>query len=397
MRVLVLSWEYPPHIVGGMGRHVVELVKALTQSGIEVLLVTPGISGGDIEEHHTNLHVYRVPISIESDDFYSNVWSANLRMAEFVQKKWDEWDRVDIIHVHDWLSSFMGIALKHNYKVPMLATIHATEKGRMNGDLNNTLSLMIHEAEWKLMYEAWRVIVCSGFMADALNKDFNIPPEKIDVIPNGVDVHAFDRHYDEDLSLFRHMYAGTGEKLVFSVGRIVHEKGFHVLVGAALRVLERHPEALFVVAGKGKKLNELRNSVLSLGIEEKMMFTGYVNEETKNKLYLVSDMAVFPSLYEPFGIVALEAMAARCPVMVSSVGGLKEVVTNEVYGLVVPPGDPDALAGAICRIIENPQEASEWAENAYQLVSESYDWLVIARETASVYERVVSERAEVDW
>ncbi len=375
----------------------VELTDGLIRLGVEVRVVTPAFSGGEPEEHSGNLHIHRVPASMEEGDFYANVWRANLSMAEFVQQQWANWDPVDVIHVHDWLTSFMGIALKHNYKVPMIATIHATEKGRMNGVIGSTVSRMVHEAEWKLMYEAWRVIVCSKFMGRALEEDFRLPPEKIDIIPNGVNVHAFDRYRGEDLSLFRNMYAADDEKLVFSVGRMVHEKGFHVLVSAAAKALKTHPELKFVVAGKGEKLDELRNQVWELGIEEKMMFTGYVDEDTKNRLYLVSDLAVFPSLYEPFGIVALEAMAAGCPVVVSGVGGLGEIVTNEVHGLVVPPGDADALASAIVRAVENPGEAKRWAENAHRMVEESYDWLAIARKTLEVYQRVVAERAAVEW
>jgi glycogen(starch) synthase len=334
---------------------------------------------------------------MEEGDFYANVWRANVRMAEFVQREWSNWEPVSVIHVHDWLTSFMGIALKHHYKIPMIATIHATEKGRMNGVISSALSRMVHEAEWKLMYEAWRVIVCSTFMGRELERDFHLPSEKIDIIPNGIDIHTFDRYQSEDLSLFRHMYASDEERLVFSVGRMVHEKGFHVLVSAAAEVLKAHPEVKFVVAGKGEKLEDLRNRVWDLGIEENVMFTGYVDEDTKNRLYLVSDLAVFPSLYEPFGIVALEAMAAGCPVVVSNVGGLGEIVTDGVHGLVVPPGDPSALASAIVRVVENPALAKRWSENARRLVEESYDWLAIARKTLDVYRRVANERAQVEW
>ncbi len=397
MKVLVLSWEYHPNIIGGMGIHVTELVSELAKLGVEVFVVTMGDRETPSSEEKGNLHVYRIPHEIHVGDFYSNVRQANSRMADLVQSHWEQWGGFDIVHVHDWLTSFVGIALKHKYKVPLIATIHATEKGRMRGYLESPMSKMIHEAEWRLTFEAWRIIVCSTFMRDFVAQDFGLPLEKIDVIPNGIDTSFIEKYQREELDLFRYMYAPPGTKLIFSIGRMVHEKGFHVLVEAVPSVLEKHPETKFVISGKGEKLEELRSLAWDIGVENNVVFTGYIEESDKHKLYLSADLSVFPSLYEPFGIVALEAMAAQTPVVASRVGGLVEFISHGETGFLVPPGDSRELARTIDFVLSNEKIASAVAEQAHRMVSRRYTWSGIARETAKVYQRVVEERSKVRW
>ncbi len=397
MKVLILSWEYHPNIIGGMGIHVTELARNLADLGVEIYVVTIGDRETALSEDDGLLHVRRVPSDTHAGDFYSNVLQANSRMAAFVQEHWEEWGGFDLIHVHDWLTSFVGIALKHRYRVPLLATIHATEKGRMRGNLQSPVSKMIHEAEWRLTFEAWRVIVCSEFMRNFLMQDLGLPAEKIDVIPNGIDISFVERYQDENLDLFRYMYAPPGVKLVFSVGRVVHEKGFHVLVQAAPSVLEKHPGTKFVISGKGEKLDELRSLAWSMGIENNVLFTGYISEADKHRLYLSSDMAVFPSLYEPFGIVALEAMAAKTPVVASKVGGLAEFISHGETGFLVPPGDPVTLAETMDFVLSNEDAVAKVAEKARRVVAEKYTWKGVAQETVKVYQRIVEERKKVNW
>ena len=195
--------------------------------------------------------------------------------------------------------------------------------------------------------EAWRVIVTSYYMAHEVVEYFGVANDKLDVVPNAVSTAPYQNHDPAALRDFRRRFAADDEALVFHVGRIVYEKGLQVLVAAAPIILSHVPRVKFVIAGRGPMVDELRLSADRLGLGHAFYFTGYISDEDRDGLYQVADVAVFPSLYEPFGIVALEAMAARVPVVVSSVGGLTEVVENHVTGMTAYPGNPNSLAWAI--------------------------------------------------
>ncbi|MGQ9492681.1 MAG: glycosyltransferase family 4 protein [Anaerolineae bacterium] len=397
MRILTLSWEYPPHIVGGLGRHVAELVPALTQEGLEIHLVTPRWAGGDQKEERDGLTVYRVdPPDIPMPDFYTSAWQTNIRLEQVGGALCQE-KGIDLIHNHEWLTAFSAIALKRNFKIPLLSTIHATEQGRARGHLVSDMQRAIHSVEWWLTYESWRIICCSQYMANEVISYFKTPADKIDIIPNGVKIDRFQHLEGVALSRFRSMYALPEEKIVFYVGRIVHEKGVHVLIEAVPRVLSENPAAKFVIAGTGDLIPALRARAWDLGVGDKVLFTGYISDDDRDRLYKVASCAVFPSLYEPFGIVALEAMAAKVPVVVSSVGGLQEVVKHAETGITVYPDNPESLAWGINHTLAQPDWAAQRAENAYRMVREEYNWQRIAQKTIRVYERIITERAKTDW
>ncbi len=395
----MLSWEFEPHIVGGLGRHVSELVPALGRAGVEVHLVTPRFKGGpEAEELSSKALIYRTePQAVESPDFFTGVWRTNVTMAQAAREILQTRGPFDTIHAHDWLVSFLSIDLKHHFKVPLVATIHATEKGRGRGKLEGDMARTIHNMEWWLTYEAWRIICTSGYMASEVHSTFQVPFDKIDIIPNGVDASEFDALENADLTEFRSRYALPEEKIVLYVGRMVLEKGPYVLLEAAPKVLVEYPAAKFVLAGTGPELEGVRARASELGLGPKAYIVGYVDDDTRNRLYKVADVAVFPSLYEPFGIVALEAMAARCPVVASNTGGLSEVVENHFTGILVNPGDGDSLAWGILHTLKRPDWARARAENAYHVVKTKYNWDAVASKVAAVYQRVVRERAQVVW
>src|SRR5919109_3913750 len=187
MRVLMLSWEYPPHIVGGMGKHVMDLTPALVEEGIEVHVVTPLLGGSAARETtDAGVHVHRVEAPhMELYDYVSFVRQTNVsleRAARAIQAE----GPFTLIHAHDWLVALAGTALKHVWRRPLIATIHATERGRGQGYVGNGQSEQINTMEWWLTYEAWRVIACSRFMAGQIHTYFNTPMDKIDVVPNGI-------------------------------------------------------------------------------------------------------------------------------------------------------------------------------------------------------------------
>lgn len=400
MRVLMLSWEYPPHIVGGLGKHVTELLPALQKEGVQVHLVTPRWQGGPEREVLPDGAVIvrcATPGHVENFNFFANTRRANELLRRAAEAEVELAGGFDVIHAHDWLVGFAASDLKHTYKVPLVVTIHATEWGRSRGSLRGEMPMAIHNAEWQLTFEAWRVIATSGYMANEIMTVFQTPHDKIDVIPNGIDTSRFDALDGVDLSPLRARFALPSERIVFSVGRLVHEKGFHVLVDAAPYVLNAVPDAKFVLAGTGPAGESLAQRAAENGLGPKFLLAGFVPDEVRDGLLKLSEVAVFPSLYEPFGIVALEAMAAKAPVVATSVGGLGEVVRHNETGLTVYPDDPRSLAWGIQQTLQYPFWARRRVQNAYEMVVSEYGWRSIAQRTLATYERVVRERAAATW
>jgi len=304
-----------------------------------------------------------------------------------------ESDPVDLLHAHEWLVAKAAIGLKHTLRVPLVATIHATEYGRRNG-LHDDNERMIHETEHWLTYESWRVICCSRYMADHMSWLFSLPHEKIDAIPNGIDVSEFVGTFHK--TAFRKLFALPEEKIVLFIGRLVYEKGASLLVEAIPRVLAR-VNAKFVFAGEGYMKDQLVGRAQQLGIATKAYFVGYVGERTLRQLYRVADVCVFPSLYEPFGIVALEAMAAHAPVVVADTGGLSEIVEHDETGVKVHPNNVESLTWGIVRVLTDEAYANHLRTNASRKVLEQYSWDQIAVRTKKVYDRILEEYEKGAW
>lgn len=385
MRVLMLSWEYPPRVVGGLARHVYHLAKNLGQSGVEVHVLTAGQDGVPPRERRGRVMVHRVAsYPLVAPDFLTWVLQLNLALLEQGVALMEDYG-FDLIHAHDWLVALTARALKHLYRTPLVATLHATEHGRHQG-LHNASQRYISGVEWYLTYEAWKVICCSQYMKSDLVSVFNLPAEKVVVIANGVDPglgDGGDHHPRQPVVLF--------------VGRLVPEKGVGVLLDAAPRVLEVHPQARLVITGTGPAAADLRAHAAALGLGERVIFTGYVDDGELARLYRSAAMAVFPSLYEPFGIVALEAMAAGTPVIVADSGGLGEIVEHEVTGLKVEPGNPRALAAAVIRLLDDPRRGRELARAARHQALSRYSWPAIAAATAALYVATTSEHRRSGW
>lgn len=394
-------------MVGGIGTHVSALVPALSRHGVEVTLVTPRWSGG---EHESQLlpamRVCRVDPSLPTvGNYFADARQTNLKLEAFANAIWSKdgqgegqgTDAFDVIHAHDWLVAFAAVGLKNAHKVPLVATIHATERGRGKGHLQWEISHAIDQAEWTLAYEAWRVITPSRFMAEEVRDYFQVPLDKSEIVPNGVDTSRFDALREMDLDDFRAKWATPDQKIVFFVGRLEPQKGAHLLLEAAPHAFAHFPNAKIILAGTGGMEFSLRRRIAEMGLGEKVIMTGFLPDAERDKLYTVADVAVFPSLYEPFGIVALEAMAARCPVLVTDVGGLREVVTHNETGIVVYPDNVESLAWGIVHTLQRPDWSAQRAANAYRMVSQEYTWDRIAERTIKVYQRVLGERRRVRW
>jgi glycogen(starch) synthase len=389
MRILMLSWEYPPKSVGGLAQHVYDLTKAMSKHQAEIYLITIGSPGVPDYEYVDGVHVYRVtPYQVSSPDFTTWVMQLNVAILEkCLALVRDMVKPFDIIHAHDWLVAYAARALKHSLAIPLTATIHATEYGRNNG-LHNDLQRHISDIEWWLCYEAWRIIVCSNYMQGELRHVFQVPVDKLKIIPNGVNVESFTV---TESKISRDNYATPHEKIVFYVGRLVREKGVQVLIDAIPKILHYHPNTKFIVAGKGPHEINLKRQTKKMGIEQHIYFTGYINDNTRNNIYKFSDVAVFPSLYEPFGIVALEGMATKTPVVVSDTGGLGEIINHGVNGLKAYTGNDNSLADNILHILLNPDSANRMKERAYQEVIDKYNWNNIAKQTLDLYQEILSQ------
>lgn len=390
MRVLLLTWEYPPHLVGGLARHVEGLAGALARRGVRVdVLTRAGAGAPAFSRSADGVAVHRVePYFGQARDFPAWVMHLNFALAEAGVRLLQPGDPGPVLlHAHDWLAAYAGRLLKYAFRLPLVATVHATEAGRMHG-LHDATQTYIHGMEWWLTYEAWRVIVCSRAMRAEVQRLFDLPGDKVVVIPNGVAPGAVAPAPLPDLPAGR---------LVLFVGRLVPEKGAGVLLESFPAVLRACPDAYLVVAGTGPWAGELRRRAGALGLAGRVRCTGYVDDATLAGLYARASVAVVPSLYEPFGIVALEAMQAGVPLVVSDTGGLAEIVADGVDGRKALPGHPESLAAAIISLLRDPAEAQRLAAAARVKVAAVYGWDRVAAATATLYGQVLADWRESHW
>jgi glycogen(starch) synthase len=397
LNVMFLTWEFPPRVIGGISPHVFYLSKSLADNGVKVHVVTCDFPGAPARETFGGVEVYRVDsYKNPSPDFATWVYLMNLNMqreAAAIAAKLDH--KVDLFHAHDWLVATAGIGLKHVFRKPLLVTMHSTEIGRRDG-VHTSTEKMIAETEAWLTYEAWKVICCSQYMVSHVKWAFGLPDDKLVMVPNGVNMNVYEKALATDLKPFRRRFALPEEKLVLFVGRLVYEKGAHVLINAIPRILEK-VDAKFVIVGSGYMKDQLSTIVRSMGLEHKVMFTGFVDEETLLKLQCCADVSVVPSLFEPFGIVALEAMAAKSPVVVSDTGGLGEIVEHDITGVKVYPNNTESLAWGITKVLTDDKYRNSLRENAYKRIQEKYDWNKIAQQTQRIYEAVLGEYSKSFW
>lgn len=390
MKILMLTWEYPPRIVGGIARVVHDLSKRLIKDGHEVTVVTYRDNAGVPEyENDKGVNVYREDnYMIHPNNFIDWIMQLNFNLIAKATEIINKEGGFDVIHAHDWLVTYAAKSLKNAYDIPIVATIHATEAGRNSG-IHDDTQRYINDTEWLLTYEATEVIVNSNFMKNDLQRLFGLPYDKINVIPNGINLNNFtgiERDYD-----FRRQYAMDNEKIILYVGRLVYEKGIQHLIAAMPKILSNYHDAKLVIAGKGGMIDDLKAETSSLGLDNKVYFTGYMDSKKVQKMYKCADVAVFPSTYEPFGIVALEAMLAGVPTVVSDVGGLDEIVTHGVDGMKSYAGNPNSIADSVTALLYDHQLATNISKKARQKVKEQFNWEKIAQDTHFTYEKAICQ------
>jgi glycosyltransferase involved in cell wall biosynthesis len=386
-RVLMLAWEYPPHIVGGLARVVHALSHELAKQGCEVHVITSDSPGSPEHEFDGPVHVHRIKTQTDwTPDFMSSVHRMNFGILQYAIEQHRK-TRFDIIHAHDWLVADAAWVLKTAFNLPLISTIHATEQGRSKG-LHNDLQRHINQIEWRLIYESRQVIVNSTQMVTDLHNQLAVPSDKVTVIPNGI--YADRLRSTEDPQELRRKHGFGDGPIALMVGRMVHEKGVQVLIDAAPRVLKQVPNAQFVIAGGGYYLDELRTKAAASPASAAIRFFGQANDAQLRDLYRMANVAVVPSLYEPFGIVVLEGMATGAPTVTSDVGGINDIVTHLENGVKTQAGNPTSLADGILKVMQEPELAARLRDAAYQHVLNNYTWEAIARQTLEAYRRVLA-------
>jgi glycogen synthase len=389
--VLILSWEYPPVIEGGLARHVRKLAQALVRQGVQVDVLTRGLGGdGDLDRTCASdgdgVTVYRVPEPSwprELDRFVAWVEQMNSDMLAAGEALAQE-RSYELVHGHDWLVAQAAAGLAEHLGVNYVTTVHATEHGRHQGWVNKPPQSHIHAVERWMAHRADAVIVCSYYMRGHVADVFEIDERRVAVIPNGVDPSELQP--TGDLGALRKQFAAPHEKLVLLVGRLVYEKGFQLALDALPGVIERVGDVRFLVAGSGTHEGELKAQAARLGLDEHGTFLGWIGDDVLHRLYSIADLCVVPSIYEPFGLVALEAMASGCPCIVADTGGLREVVpVGERVGLRFNGGDAEHLGVMIERLLVDGALRDRLVAEASEYVLR-FDWDDIAQRTRAIYD-----------
>ena len=396
MRVLMISWEYPPVIEGGLGRHVRKLSERLADDGVEVHVLTRGGGQLPVQEVRHGVSVHRVrepPFPRDVDRFLVWVQDMNDHMAA-LGLELAAHGGFDLVHSHDWLVADAARRISGSHGLPWLVTIHATEYGRHQGWVDKPPQSGIHALEGQMANDADSLIACSQYMRGHVGRVFGVQRSKITVIPNGVDpAELAPMATDTDGDELRARFAAPDELLVLLVGRLVYEKGFHLALDALAPIIRRRGKVRFVVAGTGSAEQELKRQAKSLRLGRVGTFLGWVGDDMLHSLYRAADLCIVPSIYEPFGIVALEAMASGCLCIVADTGGLREVVPgDETVGLRFPARDADALRVLLERVLEDDSERFRLVAEAREHVL-TFDWTQVARQTRSVYDSLAPQRA----
>ncbi|MEU7843800.1 glycosyltransferase family 4 protein [Micromonospora sp. NPDC049114] len=394
-RILMLSWEYPPVLVGGLGRHVHALSVALAAAGHDVTVVTRHADGAPLEEYADGVRILRAPedpvtFPLATSSLLAWTMAFNHTLTRTALRA-TQAGSYDVIHAHDWLVAHTATTLAEHLDLPLVTTIHATEAGRHQGWLPEEMNRTIHGVEQWLSSESGRVIVCSGYMRDEVGALFGVPAGRVDVVANGVESHRW-KVPARDVAAARARFAGDGPLVTFA-GRLVYEKGVQHLIAALPRLRERHPGLRAVIAGDGPYRAELEAEVHRRGLGGMVTMPGFLGGNDLPALMAASDCFAVPSIYEPFGMVALEGAAAGAPLAVAATGGLAEIVEPGATGMTFRPHDPDGLGDAVDALLSDRERARAMARRARRMVNDQYGWSAIAQRTAASYAAAIANDA----
>ena len=381
----MLSWDFPPRSTGGIAAQVSGLSAALAADGHDVVVLTVADRPAELEaKPPEGVRVLRTLVDLPwlpPVETVTCTASANHAVTKLGSRFTGElagWEP-DVVHGHDWQLGWAADSLAARYGVPFVLTMHGTERVRHGGQLPLGHPTDINSIEWWLAFQADRMIAPTQFIVEQLVTGFELDVDHIAHIPNGIDP-----------SLWRPQGAALGptrqrDPLVVSWGRVQYEKGFQILARAIHALRARVPDVHSVIAGRGSYLPELQTQIDVEGVSDLIELPGFVADAELRSLVHRAGCVVIPSLYEPFGIVALEALAAGAPLIVARTGGLAELVVGTHAGVTFEPGNPDDLADAIEQVLTNNELSTILVANARDLVERKYAWGAIARATVGVY------------
>ncbi|WP_078552827.1 glycosyltransferase family 4 protein [Bacillus alkalicellulosilyticus] len=367
--VCLLTFEFPPNLYGGLGTHVAQLSKALVEQGMEVHVITYSLTGYREQVVEHGIHIHRLDVE-NHDDFYLFIANVNREMVEYVIHLSSQLE-LNVIHGHDWLVGTASMVLKKILKTSLVVTIHALEYGR-NGGISTPLQQKIMMVEKKMSYEADRLIVCSEYMKQEVKTILCVESSQIEVIENGVEIKQKSLH--------------SQHLLVFALGRFVGEKGFQTLIKSAAIVKKEVHGVQFVLAGHGPMQSELEKLCQFYDVADCFTIIGFLTDTEKRKWFERSSVVVVPSYYEPFGIVALEAMSHGRPLIGTETGGLSEIIDG-YNGIKVPPKDENALATHLITLLQDSNKACELGNQGYEYVKK-YNWTTVAQKTLDLYKTI---------
>jgi glycogen(starch) synthase len=393
--VLHVSWEYPPLVYGGLGRHVDGLSRAQAAAGLDVTVLTPRPDPGVPEdERSSGVRVVRAPAEpsrLELDGLLSWVLAMQQALVRRAEQTVDP-RTIDVVHTHDWVGAHAGVQLAEAWDRPLVATVHATEAGLWNGWITSPFSRARHDIETWLVRSAGDVVVCSRAMRDEVVSLLGADATTVSVVPNGVDEALWSQPEPDDAAVRDRLGLPPTGPLLALAGRVEWEKGGHVAVAALPRILAEQPAAHLVVVGVGSRLDALKDMVQRHRLSASVTFTGRALRRDLAALLRQAAVSLTPSSYEPFGIVALESMAAGTPVVAGDVGGLRDPVHPGRTGLLVPPQDADALAEAVLLLLRDAGLRRRLGRSGQDQVRSTYTWPAVATATTHVYLAAVDRR-----
>ena len=425
----MFGWEFPPHIAGGLGTACYGLTRGLARNGVEVIFVVPKAYGDEDQRFIRVVNASDVDAVYRSGEADSEIWrnvkfmEINSNMVPYISPEQFEAERsrnekvgtihhegdvwrerynfsgkyganlmeevaryalvarqvaielegqFDVIHAHDWLTYYAGIAAKEVSGKPLVVHMHATEYDR-SGENINTQTYAIERGG---MEAADLVMAVSNLTRNIIIDKYGIPAEKVITVHNAV--RFADNNEVEE--------RGVKDKIVTFLGRITYQKGPDYFVEAAAKVLKRVPNVRFVMAGSGDMMNHVIRRVARLGIADRFHFTGFLKGDDVNKMFQLSDVYIMPSVSEPFGISPLEAMRANVPSIISKQSGVAEVLD---YAVKVDYWDVDAMADAIYGLITYPALANMFAKKGLEEVT-NLKWNNAAAKVKQVYEDAIN-------
>jgi glycogen(starch) synthase len=382
----MLTWDFPPRETGGTAAYVDGLSRALAATGHDVAVLTINDRNADlVSEREGPVRVLRANIDlphIPDERSLAQTASANhalVRLLTDATSPLRGWIP-DVIHGHDWKIGWAADTLADHYAAPFILTMHGTERVRHGGNLPPGEPTDINAIEWWLAYRANRLIASTRFMVAQLIDAFELVPDQVVRIPNGIDPDQWAGH-DRP---------GEREQSVVSWGRVQYEKGFQVLARAIGTLRPRIPDVTCTIAGRGSYLPELQTQIDVEGVSDLIHLPGFVSDDDLRDLVHRAGCVVIPSLYEPFGLVALEALAAGAPLIVARTGGLAELIAGTDAGLTFEPGNPDDLANCVEMVLSDRDLAEHLTANARRLIEERYAWKAIADSIAFVYDAAIT-------